>query len=197
MKSETTHKSGCPEVESGKEVVNGKKKWFIVHVLSGYEKKLARIIKQRCIAEGLGDKIDEVVIPTKTVSKLGKKGKISVEKKLYPGYIAVCMEPEKEMLNLISRMHGVMSFAGKGRIPQILDEEESERMLGIATGAEIKDAESRFTKGTSVKVIDGPFAEFNGIIEEVIPERERVKVMVTIFGRQTPVELSFFQIEVM
>lgn len=197
MKSETTNKSGHPEVESEKKVVDEKKKWFIVHVLSGYEKKLAQMIKQKCMAEGWGDKIDEVVIPTKKISKLGRKGKISIEKKLYPGYIAVSMEPEEELLNLISRIRGVMSFAGKGRIPQILDEEESGRMLGVGTGAEMKDAESRFTKGTSVKVIDGPFAEFNGIIEEVIPEKETVKVMVTIFGRQTPVELSFFQIEMM
>lgn len=172
-----------------------KKSWFIIHVYSGQEDKVAILIRETAAFQGNDKQIEEIVIPTKKISKLGKKGKITVEKKLFPGYITICMEPSEGLFKLISRTPGVLKFGRMGKAPQQLSPEEAERMLGYVKAEGGKVAEIPFMKGESVKIIDGPFANFTGVIEEMYPDRERVKLMVTIFGRQTPVEVGFVQIE--
>lgn len=170
------------------------KQWFIVHIYSGQEDKVAHLIRERVNHYDMS-KVEEIIIPTRKTSKLGKKGKVEVEKKLFPGYIAIHMEPDEELFKLIARTPGVLSFGKRGREPQPISEEEKDRMLGYIKPEAGKVAEVLFTKGESVKIIDGPFADFTGTIEELYPEKERIKLMVTVFGRQTPVEVSFFQVE--
>lgn len=170
------------------------KKWFVVHVYSGQEHKVASIIREK-IAHYDATKLEEIIIPTRKTSKFGKKKKTEVEKKLYPGYIVIHMEPEEELFKLIASTQGVLSFGKKGKEPQPILEEEKDRMLGYIKPEAGKVAEVLFTKGESVKIIDGPFADFAGVVEEIYPDKERIKLMVTIFGRQTPVEVSFFQVE--
>ena len=105
------------------------------------------------------------------------------------------MEPIDELFKLISEIRGVASFAGKGRVPQPLREEEVRIMFGLAQKKEAKEVELPFSKGESVRIVDGPFADFTGVIDEIFPDRDRVRVLVTVFGRQTPVELAFYQVE--
>lgn len=171
------------------------KKWFLVHVYSGQENKVAALIKEESKVRNLEDSIAEIYIPTRLLSKLKKNKRVKVEKKLYPGYIAVYMEPKREILNMVSKIHGVMSFVGKGREPQPLKEEEVGRLLGFKQKEEEGIPEIPFERGESVKIIDGPFTDFTGTVDEVYPDKDRIKLMVTIFGRPTPVELDFFQIE--
>ncbi|HID93101.1 MAG TPA: transcription termination/antitermination factor NusG [bacterium (Candidatus Stahlbacteria)] len=171
------------------------KQWFLVHVYSGQENKVATMIKEESKVRNLEDSIGEIYIPTRLLSKLKKNKRVKVEKKLYPGYIAVYMEPEREVLDMISKIRGVMSFVGKGREPQPLKEEEIKRLLGFKQKEEEGVSEIPFERGESVKIIDGPFTDFTGTVEEVYPDKERIKLMVTIFGRPTPVELNFFQVE--
>jgi transcriptional antiterminator NusG len=173
------------------------KQWFIVHVYSGYEKKVADFIREEAQLHNLSHNIEEIFIPTKSVSKLGKGKRITVEKKLYPGYIAILMEPEEGIIELISKLSGVMPFAGKGKRPYLLKESEVNHILGIRTKKGEEKAEMPFQKDETVRIIDGPFTDFTGTVEEVFPERERLKLIVTIFGRATPVELSFLQVEPM
>jgi len=171
------------------------KQWFLVHVYSGQENKVAALIKEESKVRNLEDSIEEIYIPTRLLSKLKKNKRVKVEKKLYPGYIAVYMEPKREILNMVSKIHGVMSFVDKGREPQPLKEEEVGRLLGFKQKEEEGIPEIPFERGESVKIIDGPFTDFTGTVDEVYPDKARIKLMVTIFGRSTPVELDFFQIE--
>ncbi|MDI6840183.1 MAG: transcription termination/antitermination protein NusG [bacterium] len=170
------------------------RQWFILHVYSGQEHKIANLIREEVAHQEVNNQI-EVIVPTKKISKLGKKGKMTVERKLYPGYIAIQMEPNDVLFKLISRTPGVLGFGGRGKNPQHMSKEEVDRMLAYIKPEESKISEIPFTKGESVKIIDGPFADFTGVIEEIYPERERIKLMVTIFGRQTPVEVGFLQVE--
>jgi transcriptional antiterminator NusG len=171
------------------------KQWFIVHVYSGQEYKIVNILKEKLASYISDNKIEEILVPTKKTTKLSKKGKVEVERKIYPGYVVLHMEPEEELFKIIARTPGILSFGKRGRVPQPITEEEKDRMFGYIKPGVGKAIEIPFTKGESVKITDGPFADFTGIVEEIYPDKERVKLMVTIFGRQTPVEVSFFQVE--
>ena len=171
------------------------KQWFIIRV-SGQENKVAELIRKKLAYTGLGEEqIGEVIVPTKKISRLTKKGRIELDKKLYPGYIAIQIEPSEELFKLVSRTPGVLSFGNIGKNPQPISEEEKDRMFGYIKPEPGQVAEIPFTKGDSVKIVDGPFADFAGTVEEIYPDKERIKLMVTIFGRQTPVEIAFSQIE--
>lgn len=170
------------------------KQWYILHVYSGQEQKVMELIKNR-IASTLPSEEVEIIIPTKKVSKLSKKGTITVEKKLYPGYLAIQMESNEDLIKLVSQTPGVMSFGGKGRQPQLITEEEVNRMFGYIKPEPGKNIEVPFMKGDTVKISAGPFVDFTGIVEEIYSDRERLKLMVNILGRQTPVEVSFFEVE--
>ncbi|MBI4722497.1 MAG: transcription termination/antitermination factor NusG [Candidatus Stahlbacteria bacterium] len=171
------------------------KQWFVVYVYSGQEYKVMRLIQEK-VASYNSSKIEEIMVPTRKTSKFSREGKIEVDKKLYPGYVAIYMEPDEELFKVIARTTGILSFGNKGREPQPISEEEKDRMFGYIKPETGKVTEVLFTKGESVKIIDGPFADFNGVVEEVYPDKGRVKLMVTVFGRQTPVDVSFSQVEI-
>jgi len=170
------------------------KEWFILSVYSGQEDKVAQLIKKKLELTDYKDKV-EIVVPTKKTSKPSKEGKVVVEKKLYPGYIAIQMEIDDGLTKILSRIPGILSFGGKGKTPQKITEDEVNRMFGYIKPDATKPTEIPFLQGETVKVVDGPFADFTGVVEEVNSEKERLKLMITIFGRQTPVEVSFFQVE--
>ena len=172
------------------------KQWFILHVYVGYENKVKEFILRETKMRNLQEAVEEIFIPVKTVPRIGKGKRIKVEKKIYPGYILLQMEPDEEVIKLISNIPGVMPFSGFGRKPYPVEEEEVSHILGLQKDKE-KIEEVPFSKGDSVRIVDGPFADFAGIIEEIYQERDRLKVMVTVFGRSTPVELSYFQVEPM
>ena len=172
------------------------KQWFILHVYVGYENKVKEFILRETKMRNLEEAVEEIFIPVKIVPRIGKGKRIKVEKKIYPGYILLQMEPDEEVIKLISNVPGVMPFSGFGRKPYPVEEEEVSHILGLQKDKE-KIEEVPFSKGDSVRIVDGPFVDFAGIIEEIYQERDRLKVMVTVFGRSTPVELSYFQVEPM
>ncbi len=173
------------------------KKWYIVHVFTGQEKKVKKILEERIALEERKDEFGYVYIPIEHVAKIRNREKVITEKRIYPGYLVVEMEPSDENFRLIKNTSGVMDFLGSDN-PQSLSEEEVARMLDIMkTKVNRVSREIPFRKGDAIRIIDGPFVEFNGVVEEVYPDREKVKVVVTIFGRATPVELNFLQIKLL
>lgn len=173
------------------------KKWYIVHVFTGQEKKVKKILEERIALEERKDEFGYVYIPIEHVAKIRNREKVITEKRIYPGYLVVEMEPSDENFRLIKNTSGVMDFLGSDN-PQSLSEEEVARMLDIMkTKVNRVSREIPFRKGDAIRIIDGPFVEFNGVVEDVYPDREKVKVVVTIFGRATPVELNFLQIKLL
>jgi len=173
------------------------KKWYIIHVFTGQEKKVKKILEERIALEERKDEFGYVYIPIEHVAKIRNREKVITEKRIYPGYLVVEMEPSDENFRLIKNTSGVMDFLGSDN-PQSLSEEEVARMLDIMkTKVNRVSREIPFRKGDAIRIIDGPFVEFNGVVEEVYPDREKVKVVVTIFGRATPVELNFLQIKLL
>ncbi|MCK4232870.1 transcription termination/antitermination factor NusG [candidate division WOR-3 bacterium] len=173
------------------------KNWYIVHVFTGQEKKVKRVLEERIALEDKKDEFGYVYIPVENVAKIRNREKVITEKRIYPGYLVIEMEPTDENFRLIRNTSGIMDFLGSDT-PQALSNEEVERMLIIMeTKVNRVSREIPFQQGDAVKVIDGPFVDFNGSVEEVYPDREKVKVIVTIFGRSTPVELSFLQIKLL
>lgn len=179
--------------------MSSEKKWFVVHTYSGYEEKAKTALLQRAIDKGIQDKIGEVHIPhtqKETVTKTGKKKVVS--RTSFPGYIMVEMVLDDDTKYLIKDTPKITGFVGNGRNPQPMPDREVMAMLSPETAPVeqvVPEAEVLYKKGDSVKVIDGPFSNFDGVIDEVRPEKAKVRVLVSIFGRETPVELSFGQIE--
>ena len=173
------------------------KKWYIVHVFTGQEKKVKKLLEERIAREAEKEEFGCVYIPIENVAKIRNRQKIITEKRIYPGYLVVEMESTDENFRLIRNTTGVMDFLGS-ESPQPLSEKEVERMIQIMkTKVNRVSREIPFHKGDTVTIIDGPFIDFNGSVEEVYPEREKIKVVVTIFGRSTPVELNFLQVKLL
>ncbi len=172
----------------------GEAKWYIVHTYSGFENKVRQSIIERARAKGLQEKVEEVVVPTRDVVELrsGKRRKVS--KKVFPGYVLVKMVLDDETWYLIRNTPRVTGFLGSGRQPTPVPEEEVELVVQRLGSAGAK-SDKEFVRGDYVKVMDGPFENFTGIVDEVNPEKQKVRVMVSIFGRSTPVELDFLQVE--
>jgi transcriptional antiterminator NusG len=170
------------------------KNWYIVHTYSGYEEKVKASIEERIKVRGLEDKITRILIPSEKVIELKGKKKKEMDKKFYPGYILVEMELDEETWHLIKNTPRVTGFVG-GVKPVPLPEEEVEVILQQIEKGPAMVVKSKFEKGESVKIIDGPFTNFVGYIDEVDAEHGRLRVMVSIFGRHTPVEISFSQAE--
>jgi transcriptional antiterminator NusG len=170
------------------------KNWYIVHTYSGYEEKVKASIEERIKVRGLEDKITRILIPSEKVVELKGKKKKEMDKKFYPGYILVEMELDDETWHLIKNTPRVTGFVG-GVKPVPLPEEEVEVILQQIEKGPAMVVKSKFEKGESVKIIDGPFTNFVGYIDEVDAEHGRLRVMVSIFGRHTPVEISFSQAE--
>ncbi len=170
------------------------KNWYVVHTYSGFEEKVKVTIEERRDKKGLKDKISRVLIPTEKVIDLRGGKKKESDKKFYPGYILVEMEMDDETWHLIRNTPRVTGFVG-GTNPVALSEEEVTGILQQIEKGPMPQVKTKFQKGEQVRIIDGPFTNFVGYVEEVDIEHGRLYVMVSIFGRQTPVELNFSQVE--
>ena len=172
------------------------KRWYVVHVYSGFEKKIAQQIKEQAAQKGLAEQFDEVLVPTEEVVELRRGAKVNAERKFFPGYVLVKCDLTDPVFSLIKNTPKVTGFLGADNKPMPISEEEAMRIKGqVAEGVERPKPTVTFEVGETVRVADGPFASFNGLVEEVDEARSRVKVAVSIFGRPTPVELEFAQVE--
>lgn len=172
------------------------RKWYIVHTYSGFEERVASTLKQRAEALDMGDQFGEVKIPTETIIELKGGKKKETQRKFFPGYILVEMVMSDPAWHVVKNTPKVTGFVGTGRKPTPLTQEEVDQILEQVNSAKDKPKPKYvFEKGEPVKIIDGPFNNFSGVVEEVNLDRNTLKVMVTIFGRQTPVELEFLQVE--
>ncbi len=172
------------------------KLWYIVHVYSGFENKVAQSIREQVIAKGLGDQFEEVLVPTEEVLEMRRGQKVSVERKFFPGYVMVNIELDDETWLMIKNTSKVTGFLGGGGRPVPITAAEADRILHQVTeGVERPRSLISFEVGELVRVCEGPFNSFNGLVEEVDDERARLKVAVSIFGRATPVELEYTQVE--
>ena len=170
------------------------KNWYVVHTYSGFEEKVKLTIEEKREKKGLKDKISRILIPTERVIELRAGKKRESDKKFYPGYILIEMEMDDETWHLVRSTPRVTGFVG-GTKPVALSEEEIAVILQQIEKGPVPQVKSQFQKGESVRIIDGPFTNFVGSVEDVDIDHDRLCVMVSIFGRQTPVELNFFQVE--
>ncbi len=172
------------------------KNWYVVHTYSGFEKFVAESIHQRAAEHKIEDQIGEIIIPTEGVVEIKDGKKVVSTKRSYPGYILIEMEMSDENWLIIRDTPKVTGFVGSGKKPSPLSKEEVSQIVEhMESTSEKPKPKHSFEKGEAVRIIDGPFFNFNGIVEEVNHERDTLKVMVTIFGRSTPVELEFLQVE--
>ncbi len=172
------------------------RKWYIVHTYSGFEERVRETLRQRAEAMGMGESFGEVRIPTETVVEYKDGKKREVERKFFPGYILVEMEMTDAAWHVVKNTPKVTGFVGTGKKPTPLSQEEVDQILEQVTTAKEKPKPKYvFDKGEPVKIIDGPFNNFTGVVDEVNLDRNTLKVMVTIFGRATPVELDFAQVQ--
>ena len=172
------------------------KRWYVVHVYSGFEKKIAHQVKEQAAQKGLADLVDEVLVPSEDVVEVRRGQKVNAERKFFPGYVLVKMELTDQTWHLIKDTPKVTGFLGTKTRPTPISEAEAERILKqSAEGVERARPAVLFEIGEQVRVADGPFTSFNGTVEVVDEEKGRVKVSVSIFGRSTPVELEYGQVE--
>ncbi|MBF0607737.1 MAG: transcription termination/antitermination protein NusG [Candidatus Magnetobacterium sp. LHC-1] len=170
------------------------KKWYVVHTYSGYEEKVKLGIEDKVQKKGIEHRIGRILIPTERVIELKRGKKKESDKKFYPGYIMVEMELDDETWHLVNSVPRVTGFVG-GMAPVSLPEEEMDLILQQQEKSLGQEVKMQFEKGENLRITDGPFSNFNGYVDEVDIDHGRLKVMVSIFGRQTPVELSFYQVE--
>ena len=173
------------------------KKWYVLHTYSGYENKVRQNLIQRIESMGLENKIFKIEIPTETVTEIKEGGKrVESEKKVLPGYVLVRMELDPDSWSIVRNTPGVTGFVGSQGNPEPLTREEYNKIMGAGkprVGVQ-KKATTSIEIGQTVKVVSGPFVDFDGTVAEVMPDAGKVRVMVSIFGRETPVELSFDQV---
>lgn len=170
--------------------------WYVVHTYSGFEQKAKKALEEKVKTLGKQDAIPEVLIPSENVVEMKKGVKKTSTRKIFPGYILVRMELNDETWHLIKSIPKVTGFVGGGKVPPVVPDEEVQRITKqISEGTLRPKPKIIFEKGESVRVVDGPFTNFNGLVDEVKPEKGKVKVLVSIFGRSTPVELDFMQVE--
>src|SRR6201985_186190 len=175
---------------------SGEKRWYIVHAYSNFEKKVAESIKEQAAQRGLADAFTEIMVPTEQVVEVRRGRKVNSERKFFPGYVLVKCDLTDDVYHLIKNTPKVTGFLGADKKPMAIPDIEAERIKGqVADGVERPKAAIRFEIGENVRVADGPFASFHGIVVEGHESRERVKVAVSIFGRATPVDLEFGQVE--
>jgi transcriptional antiterminator NusG len=193
------------EYDSAEEVVDGavpdvidedNKHWYIIHTYSGFERKVAESLRTRAEAFGFADAIGQILIPEEEVVELRNGKKVTSKRLLYPGYVVVQMEMNDELWHRVKDTPRVTGFVGGGSTPVPLSADEINKMLyRQTTAAERPRPKMTFEKGENVRIIDGPFANFQGKVDEINQERSTLRVLVTIFGRATPVELDFLQVE--
>jgi transcriptional antiterminator NusG len=172
------------------------KRWYIVHAYSNFEKKVADSIREQAAQRGLVEKFEEILVPTENVVEIRRGRKINAERKFFPGYVLVKCDLSDDVFHLIKNTPKVTGFLGADNKPMPISDAEADRIKGqVAEGVDHPKPSMSFEIGETVRVADGPFASFNGTVEEVDEGRSRVKVAVSIFGRATPVELEFAQVE--
>ncbi|MCD6035466.1 MAG: Transcription antiterminator [Rickettsiales bacterium] len=171
-------------------------RWYIVNTLSGYEKKVAQAIAEAATQEGLSEAFEEITVPVEEVVEIRKGRKLKTERKFFPGYVLVRMNLNDKTWHLVKNIPRVTGFLGSKGKPQAISDVEAERIFKqVREGVEHPKHTVAFETGESVKVVDGPFESFVGTVEEVDQERARLKVSVSIFGRSTPVELEYSQVQ--
>jgi transcriptional antiterminator NusG len=182
--------------ETAKPASNPHHKWYIVHAYSNFENKVAESIRDQARVNGLEDAFSEILVPTEPVTEIRRGRKIETNRKFFPGYVLVKMDLTDEAYHLIKNTPKVTGFLGSGAKPIPVSEKEVQRIIGAQEeGAERPKPTIRFDIGENLKVIDGPFASFDGVVESVDEDRARLRVSVSIFGRATPVDLEYSQVE--
>ena len=172
------------------------KRWYVVHVYSGFEKKVAQSIREQAAAQGMEDYIENVLVPTEEIVEMRRGAKVNSERKFFPGYILVNMELTDESWHIVQSQPKVTGFLGGKGKPQPITAREAERIIKqVSEGVDRPKPSITFEIGEQIRVADGPFASFNGFVEDVDEEKARLKVAVSIFGRSTPVDLDFTQVE--
>jgi transcription termination/antitermination protein NusG len=171
-------------------------RWYIVHAYSNFEKKVAESLREQATQRGLAEKFEEILVPTEQVVEVRRGRKINSERKFFPGYVLVKCDLTDDVYHLIKNTPKVTGFLGADKKPMPIPDAEADRIKGqVADGVEHPKSSISFEIGEKVRVNDGPFASFEGHVEEIDEGRSRVKVAVSIFGRATPVELEFTQVE--
>ena len=171
-------------------------RWYVIHVYSGFETKVAQSIREQAKQKGMEDLIVDVQVPTEEVVRMRRGAKVSTERKFFPGYVLAKIDMTDESWHLIKNTPKVTGFLGGGGKPTPISEAEAERIMHqVKEGIERPKPMITFEVGEQVRVSDGPFTSFNGVVEEVDDEKARLKVAVSIFGRATPVELEYSQVE--
>ena len=172
------------------------KKWYVVHVFSGAEKKVRENIEEQIISKNMGSLIEEVLVPTEEVVEIRRGAKVQSEKKFFPGYILIKMEMTDETWHLIKAQPKVTGFLGGKGKPVAISETEANRLIDqISEGIDRPRSSVIYEIGEEVRVSDGPFQSFNGLVEEIDEDKSWLKVAVSIFGRSTPVDLEYSQVE--
>ncbi len=172
------------------------KRWYVLHVYSGFEEKVAEAIHEKARKQGLEDKVEEVMVPTEKVVEVKNNKKQEKDSKFFPGYVLAKLQLTDEVWHMIKDTPKVTGFLGAGNKPSPISNKDAERLIKqIQEGVDRPRSSVTFSIGEEVKVIEGPFASFNGSVEEVDEEKGRLKVSVSIFGRATPVDLEFSQVE--
>jgi transcription termination/antitermination protein NusG len=200
QRDEPEQKPPEPQAEAGQapQAVDegAPRQWFIIHTYSGFENKVAESLRGRAQAFGFADKIGQILIPTEEVVEVRGGKKVTSKRLMYPGYVLVEMEMNDDLWHAVKSTPRVTGFVGGGNTPVPLSATEVNDILyRQATSADRPRPKQTFEKGETVRINDGPFSNFNGKVDEVNPERNTVRVLVTIFGRATPVELEFGQVE--
>ena len=170
------------------------KRWFVLHTYSGYEERVKKNLEQRIKAMDSGDDVLQIIVPTEEEIEVKNGQRRTVTKKILPGYVLVQMKMNDQSWNVVRNTPGVTGFVGTGSKPVPLQEEEVSQILK-QMAAEAPKVKVGFRKGQSVRVTDGPFIDFVGVVDDISPGKGKVKVLLTLFGRETPVELDFLQVE--
>jgi len=175
--------------------INSNLKWYVVHTYSGLENRAKKALEERIQQYGMEKFFGEILVPTETVEEIKSGVRKSQSRKCFPGYVLVQMELTDEAGHLVRNTPKITGFVGGSKKPSSLSLSEVERMRSIASTPQKTKAKVEFIEGDQIKVIEGPFANFNGSVEEVKPDKQKLRVLVSIFGRSTPVELDYGQVE--
>lgn len=171
-------------------------RWYVLHVYSGFEKKISEQITETARKKGMEDMISEIMVPTEEVVEMRRGKKVSSERKFFPGYVLIKMEMNDNVWHMVKDIPKVTDFLGANNKPAPVSEKEAHRLIQqVQEGVDRPKPTVTFDIGEELKVVDGPFASFNGLVEQIDEDKQKLKVSVSIFGRATPVELDYTQVE--